>query len=230
MWSWHHSLLSIQPVKKQLEWLLCKGSYSDSQTIHLWTNVNKCCVMDIVTNKSLSLSPIFISLSEQIIVKQVNSLTFLGVTFASDVKWNAHVSKIIKKASKHIFVIRNLRRGGCPSLLIWWSYVALIRSVLLLYAFPCFCNAPNFLIDKLFRVEKRVRRIINDDTVCVPSLKLAADTLGVRLFLKVLKDEQHPLRSFFDQCGARCTRSSRDIRRPFAKTKRFSTSFIIFCR
>ena len=158
-------------------------------------------------------------------------MTFLGVTFASDLKWNVHVSKIIKKVSKRIFVIRNLRRGGCPSLLIWRSYVAQMRSVLL-YAFPCFCNVPNFLIDKLFRVEKRVRRIINDDTVCVPSLKLAADTLGVRLFQKVLKDEQHPLRSFFDQCGARCTRSSCDIRRPFAKTKRFSrpTSFIKFCR
>ena len=186
--------------------------------------------MDIVTKKSLSLSPIVISQTDQTCVKQVYSLTFFGVTFSSDLKWNIHAEKVIKKASKRIFVLRNLRRGNCSSVVMWRSYVTLIRTALV-YAFPCFCNASKFLMDKLFRVEKRVCRIINSNSVCVPSLPIAADSIRERLFAKVLEEQFHPFRAFFYQRGAHCTRSSSDIQRPFAKTRRFSASFIIrFCR
>ena len=72
-----------------------------------------------------------------------------------------HFDCVLKKAAKRIYVLRNLCKSGCPSVLIWRTYVALIRSVLL-YAFPCTCNAPNFLMEKFVRLERRVLCIIND--------------------------------------------------------------------
>jgi hypothetical protein len=78
----------------------------------------------------------------------VSTLSFLGVTFSSDLKWNFHFESAVRKACKRIFIIRNLCRSGCPADLVFKCYTAFIRSVFL-FGFPCVCNAPAYLLQKI---------------------------------------------------------------------------------
>ena len=205
-------------------------SWSNSTNLPL--NFSKCRVLDFVTSRSLSTKPVIVNQldSETMFLSQVNHLPFLGVILSSDLRWNKHFELVIKKAAKRIYVIRNLRRGGCPPPLLWRSYVILIRSVLL-YAFPCMCNAPQYLLDKFLFFERRVCRIINDANVCVPNIISAADTLCEHFFMKIAANDRHPLRDLFAlRPTGRSTRQSNLLQRPLAKTKRFSKSFIRFCK
>ncbi len=201
-----------------------------SNSMHLPMNLDKCCVLDFVTKRSLSLSLQTVKTSPTQSLKHVDSLSFLGVRFSSCLKWNSHVNFVIKKACKRIFMIRNLRRSGVSPAYMWKMYIALIRPVLL-YAFPCFCNAANYLTKNLLRVENRVRRIINEDSVCVPSLLDAGNISCERLFNFISNTPSHPLRELFiTSVPTRNTRTAKTLRRPFAKTKRFGNSFIKYCK
>lgn len=155
---------------------------------------------------------------------EVGELKLLGVTFCTDLKWNSHVHNIICKASKRIFIIRNLKRAGCPSDLIFRAYVAFIRSVLL-YAFPSFCNLSIYLQNQLMKVEKRVLRIINPE-VRVPDLLSVADRSCYNLLRSIEENPEHPLRVMFEPQHDTKTRNRNVFRPPLCKTKRFYNSFV----
>lgn len=206
----------------QLEWENC---VSWSETNFLPINAAKCKVLDIVTKQNLLLSPVHFSNGS--CLPNVCDLKILGVTFSSSLKWNCHLQEVIRKASQRIFIVRNLKRSDCPSQLIFRAYVAFIRS-LLLYAFPCFCNIPLYLKNRMLSVEKRVLRIIGVD-VTEASLLEAGDKMCVSLFEKVVKNRDHPLRSFFLEKPV--TRSScLTLQPPLAKSKRYFNSFIKYSR
>jgi hypothetical protein len=210
----------------QQEW---DNIVSWSQASHLPLNLNKCRVLDFVTKRSLSLCPV--KTAPSVFLECVDSLPFLGVRFSSSLKWNVHFDFVLKKACKRIFIIRNLRRSGVSPIFLWRSYVSLIRPVLL-YAFPCVCNAPMFLVNKLLRVERRIKRIINDDSVCTPSLLQSANESAERLFNHISRTPRHPLRNLFNfrpMATPHELRTRKPVQRPLAKTKRFSSSFIKFC-
>ena len=124
-----------------------------SASVALPINFLKCNVLNIVTKKSLSLSDIVLTDGNTLDV--VQCLSFLGVTLSNDMKWNAHINKIVKKASKRMFILYNLKRSGCSDQLMFLSYCIYIRSVLL-YAFPAWCNVPSSLTWKLRVVERRL--------------------------------------------------------------------------
>ena len=169
--------------------------------------------------------PIFTSTGET--VPHVSSFSFLGVTFSCDLKWNIHFTNVIKKASKRVFIIRNLKRAGCSQPLMERVYVSLIRAVLL-YAYPCFCNAPDYLLQRLCRVERRIARIIGEDFTVSPPLLDAANSMCMNLMNSVRQHPEHLLRGLFETSHSRTTRHSKSLRRPFARTKRLSTSFLRF--
>ena len=199
--------------------------WADSVSLNI--NFSKCNVLDIITKASLETKRI--SVSDDCHIRSVESLSFLGVTFSNDLKWSRHFDLIIQKATKRVYIIRNLRRAGCNSKLMIQCYNAFLRS-LLLYAYPCFCNAPQFLLTKLLRLERRVFRIIG--TPCHNSLIVAADKTCKKLYMQIKSDESHPLREIFvyRPRGELSTRSYNSLQPPFAKTKRYSNSFIRFCR
>ena len=128
-----------------------------SAEVGLKLNFSKCFVTNFITSKSLHCSPIYDSSGSPLAVS--HSVKILGVTFSDDFKWNQHIKNIVHKASRGIFVIRNLKRSGCDSKILYNVYLALIRSVLL-YCFPCFCNAPAYLLRMISKVESRVLRIV----------------------------------------------------------------------
>ena len=115
--------------------------------------------MDIITKKSLSLMPVMCDSNSYL--THVSDLCLLGVTVSSSMKWDKHVENVLKKAQKRLFVLRNLRKAGCSSDLIFRTYCALLRSVIL-YAYPCFCNIPKRLEEKLTRFERRFK-VIGDN-------------------------------------------------------------------
>lgn len=206
----------------QREW---DNIVSWSNSVGLPLNRAKCCILDIVTKRNFPLSDV--KVSDGVTLRKVSSLTFLGVVFSDDLKWNLHVKKAVTKANKRIFIVRNLRRSGCPPHLILLAYYSFIRSVLL-YAFPCVCNAPNYLLSRLLKIEKRVFRIIGCHSPSV-SLFEAAHKSCVKMMTSIEKCSDHPLRVMFNPRNVSSTRASSTLQRPFAKTSRFGNSFVKFC-
>ena len=216
-----HFIRSNSDDKLQDEWHHCLEWSSRNR---LPVNVSKCKTMEIITNKNICLSPIHTSNGT---LPQVNNMKLLGLIFSSDMKWKAHVDSQLAKCSKRIYIIRNLRRAGCDPSLIFKVYVALIRSCLL-YAIPSFCNLPKCLVSKLLSVEKRAKRIIADFSF--PSDILSSiDSVCTRLFDNIHNHSDHPMRIMFDTRNSR-TRNQCTLRPPTAKTKRFSSSFIKYCK
>ena len=45
------------------------------------------------------------------IIETVNSLKLLGVTVSKDLRWNTHINLLIKKTSKRLYFISQLKRA-----------------------------------------------------------------------------------------------------------------------
>lgn len=194
-----------------------------SSTRRLPINETKCCVLDIITKKSITAHPI---IGPQNSLPQVSSLRILGVTFSADLKWNKHIEIVIKRANKRMYLIRNLKRSGCPSPILKLAYNSIIRPILL-YAYPCFCNLPIRLQEKLLKFERRVFRIIGQSIST--SIIDAGEQMCRNLFAKVSRSEDHCLFRCFTQ-RLTVTRKSQHLRPLRAKSVRFSRSFIRFAR
>ena len=197
-------------------------------TIKLPINFDKCCVLDFVTKRNFCLSPISVHHPSLSLLQGVSSIRFLGVVISSDFKWNLHFEALIKKSSKRLFVLRNLRRSGCPVDLLFKAYAGFIRPIIT-YSFSSFCNAPSYLMKRLLSVEKRAFRIMGLDPASYPSVLDVANKCSSNLFLHIEKNKTHPLRSIFDERVSSGTRSSLSLKQPFSRTKRLKNSFIKYC-
>ena len=194
-----------------------------SSSRHLPVNESKCCVLDIITSKTFQPTPV-LDLQGRVI-PQVSQLRLLGVTLCHDLKWNIHVESILNKSCKRIYLIRNLKRSGCPVSELLRVYNTMIRSMIL-YAYPSFCNLSGYLQEKLLNFERRIFRIIgekNSETILE-----AGDQFCKRLFQKVELSCDHPLRECFKLRQNFRTRSSTQLLPCSSKTVRLSKSFIRF--
>lgn len=104
------------------------------------------------------------------------------------------------KASKRIYVIRNLKRSGCDAQSIMRVYRQTIQS-LLVYGHPCCCNMSQKCIETLMKIERRVMKVIFHGYKTCPenfvTLPHANERSCVNLFHSVLNSHNHPLRTFF---------------------------------
>jgi hypothetical protein len=216
-----HFVRNASEDKLQFEWdnVRC---WSSSNCLPV--NFSKCSVMDIITKKSLTLHSICDS--EGNVVQNVKDVTLLGVKFCADLRWNLHIDTIVKKSSKRMYIFYNLLRSGCPPHLFLMAYLAYVRSILL-YCYPVFCNAPDYLKAKLVRIEKRVCRMTS--AILREDLVTAADDMCSRLFSTIESNAAHPLRVLFET-RQRTPRNILSLRPPLARTKRYSASFIKFAR
>ena len=120
--------------------------WSNSHGLNL--NQEKSCVMNYVTKRSLNV--VNVTSNDGTILSTVSSLSLLGVTFSCDFTWNLHVHKVVNKCYKRFYILRNLRRTGCPP--------ALVHAMLLLFVrFYCtvflVLNLSQYLFDKVLRAE-----------------------------------------------------------------------------
>ena len=64
----------------------------------------------------------------------VKSNKLLGVIVRNDLKWNDHVDNITAKASRRIYLLKQLKHAGIDRKSLIQVYCACIRSVLEVYA------------------------------------------------------------------------------------------------
>ena len=180
--------------------------------------------MDIVTKRHVSLSPVFIS--PHVMLKNVSQITFLGISFTNDLKWNTHINNVVSKASRRLFVLYNLVRASCHPSLLMKVYYACLRSIML-YGYPAFCNMPVYLQKKLLAVERRAARIMRSR----PDMNVlgAGDVVCRRLFSAIESHTDHPLRVMFTRRNP-TPRNPKTLAVPSGKTKRFTSSFIRYAR
>jgi len=121
-------------------------------------------------------------------------LKILGTIFNSNFKWDSQVNYLIKKASRNIYLLRNLKK-----FLSKWDlkvvYTSMIESIIN-YCGVLYPTLPIDLSNKLDKLSKRCHYIIcNQSCQCdliTPPSVLRIRT-GVKLFLKASEDPSHPL-------------------------------------
>ena len=127
----------------------------------------------------------------------------LGLTISDDLTWNAHVNEVVKKASKKLYSLVQLKRSRLPPSDLVLLYLSCVRSTVD-YAIPLFYHAlPQYLKNELVRIEKKALSII----LASMSYNNACEILGVTpiaedhsllcsyLFHVVLADPNHKLNS-----------------------------------
>ena len=104
----------------------------------------------------------------------VKSAKVLGMIVTNDLKWNKHVSNTVEKASKRLYLLRQLKRAEVETRSLYKFYTACIRSVVE-YACQVFHSSlPNYLSMEIESIQKRAvlgevldfRLFIRDNTIC----------------------------------------------------------------
>lgn len=160
----------------------------------------------------------------------------LGLTISNNLKWNTHVESTIKKASKRIYFLKQLKRAKIPKKDMVLFYSTCIRPVLE-YASPVFhYSLPNYLIEDLERVQKRALKIIFNGQSYLDSLAESnLQTLHARrqlhterTFADIVSNQSHKLHHLLPELNNyNRLRNNRRFNIPRCKTKRFKDSFII---
>lgn len=196
-----------------------------SKVAGLPLNISKCSVMNIVTKRSIHTRPI---VADAAVVPTVESVKILGVRFSNNLRWEAHINEAANKASRRLYVIRNLRRSNCSNDVMRKVYCAIMRPIML-YAFPCFCNAAKIHLNNFSKVEKRADRLMQNCLAKSDNINTAGEDMCRRFFEKIIRNDNHPLRTIFDSREP-TRRNVLSLKKPMARTKRFASSFIRFCK
>ena len=94
-------------------------------------------------------SPIMVNGKELEIVQKAK---LLGLTISDNLTWNAHVREVIKKASKRIYFLIQLKRANVSYDDLKLFYITCIRSILD-YAAPVFhYSLPKYLMNEMERI------------------------------------------------------------------------------
>ena len=205
---------------------------SGNRTLHS-TEIHKELRISFVKNEP-QFAPIVVDGKE---LERVTSAKLLGLTISSNLTWNEHISDVIKKASKRLYFLVQLKRSRVPRHDMSIFYTACIRSVLT-YAAPVFFYAlPKYLKDELVRVEKRAMSIICPGLPYQEAIELMnivpivdfITGLCSNTFDTIIKDPEHRLNRLIQFSGPSrySLRCNRCIIVPKCKTDRFRNTFII---
>ena len=93
-------------------------------------------------------------------VEQVSESKILGVVLQSDLKWNAHVTMITKKANKRLHLLRLCKKAGVIPTDLVMIYTSIVRSVLEYCCVVWHPSLPNYLQIEVERIQKRALAII----------------------------------------------------------------------
>ena len=140
-------------------------------------------------------------------IERVSSYKLLGLIISSNLKWNAHIEFLTKKASKRIYSVRLLKRASVAEQDLVTFYITCIRSVLE-YACPAwFYSTPSYLLEQLESIQRRTMRVIYPDhsyhDAClqarVPRVKERLEDL-CKSFFASMQNHQHKLHGLLPPC------------------------------
>ena len=167
----------------------------------------------------------------------VTSARLLGLNLTSDLKWNTHTSKLIRKVSPRLYFLRQLKRSRVASKELTVFYTTCIRPILE-YACHVFHHAlPEYLSDDLERIQRRALKIIHSDLSYSEALKVSGlqrlherrESITTRLYHEVTNNPCHKLHSLLPKRNS-CKYSLRNKRTfvvPRCKTDRCKNSFFL---
>ena len=170
-------------------------------------------------------------------VNIVKSAKLLGLTISNDLTWNAHITVVIKKASKRLYFLIQLKRANVSESDLSLFYTVYIRSVMD-YTVPVFHYAlPKYLSNELGRIQRRAIRIICPykqyhlvlSRLGLPTTAEHHHSICKRTFENIVSDSQHKLRkllppAFFTSFNLRRPRT---YSIPLCKTDRFKNNFLM---
>ena len=207
---------------------------SQSQRERFKLNEAKCKELRIsfAKNSQDNLDPIVVNNKN---LEVIPTAKLLGLTVASNLKWNAHVSEIVSKAASRLFLLRRFKRACSEPNELLCFYRTCIRPVAE-YACQAYHNSLPASED-LERIQRRALRIIYP--FCsyrealtlsgLTSLKSRRESLTTRLFKEILEDPNHNLHGLLPPMNETITslRQKRAFSIPRCKTKRYQSSFVI---
>ena len=172
-------------------------------------------------------------------VETVKSAKILGVTLTDDLKWNKHVGQIVEKASKRLYLLRQLKRAEVENVSLYKFYTVCIRSIVE-YACQVFhSNLPKYLSNEIESIQKRALRIIHPDLSYSQALKSSKletlydrrEGLCMKLFSSIEANNDHKLKELIPPKNSPTInlRSNRKYNLPMMHTDRFRKSFVPYC-
>ena len=127
-------------------------------------------------------------------IERVNVFKLLGVSIKNNLKWNAHVKEIIRKANKRLFHLRECRKSKLPVEIGIITYQSKIRPILE-YASPVWAGLSNYLRDEIERVQSRSLRILGLEKDYLKPLYQRREEATSHVVDSTLNDPNHPSRS-----------------------------------
>ena len=121
-------------------------------------NTEKCKEMRISFTKfQQEFEPILINGDTLEVVENVK---LLGLNISSYLAWNIHINEIVKKASKRLYFLIQLKRANVARTDLGLCYSSCIRSIMD-YAVPVFhYSLPRYLMRELEHVRKRAMSVM----------------------------------------------------------------------
>ena len=114
-------------------------------------------------------------------IAQVCHSKLLGVIFSQDLTWNKQVDNIVKKASKRLYMLYQLKRAGITQKDLVSVYVSVMRPVLEYACSVWHTNLPLYLSDNIEVIQKRALKCIFPGLGYAEILRrVNLDTLNVR--------------------------------------------------
>jgi hypothetical protein len=169
-------------------------------------------------------------------IKVVTSVMLLGLNISNDLKWDGHISEILRKAATRLYFLRQLKRTKIAKKDLVTFYTTCIRPITE-YACPVFHNGlPKYLSYGLERIQKRALRVLFPycsytealELCCLPSLYDRRESLTTKLFEELCSNANHKLHHLLPEINT-CTvdlRNRRKFNVPHCKTNRLKDSFI----
>jgi hypothetical protein len=150
------------------------------------------------------------------------------VSFQNNLKWNAHVEEITRKANKRLYHLRECRKSQLPVEVGIITYQSKIRPILE-YASPVWAGVPNYLRDEIERVQSRSLRIFGLEKDYLPPLNERREEATSREVDRFMNDPNHPCHGVLpklinNQYNLRNTDRNRNISF-FSGTERHKLSF-----
>ena len=170
-------------------------------------------------------------------IEAISSAKLLGVVVSDNLRWNAHVESICKKAATRLYFLKQLRRVKVPPKDMLLFYTTCIRPALE-YTCPVFHHSlPQYLSNEMEMLQKRALRIMQPDLSYAEAL-VALDITSLyerrkapsnALFDQIVRDQSHKLHDLLPPRNESiyCTRGQRYFKLPICKTNRFKNTFIM---
>ena len=166
-------------------------------------------------------------------IEAVSSAKLLGVVVSDNLRWNAHVESICKKAATRLYFLKQLRRAKVPPKDMLLFYITCIRLVLE-YVCPVFHHSlPQYLSNEMEMFQKRALRIMQPDlsyaealvALDITSLYERRKALSIALFDQIVRDQSHMLHDLLPPPNESiyCTRSQTYFKLPICKTNSLKT-------